>query len=84
MLFTWLIIVAQGSSLLQLRTILKTSWVSMVLLEFHGKADLALITHFIPRAILYEVVCILKTNCGYQLTRSIDETSFVVAHVKVC
>ena len=23
----------------------------------------------------------LKTNCGYQLTRSIDETNFVVASV---
>ena len=41
-------------------------------------------TRVIPRAILNEVVCILKTNCSYRLTRSIvDETSFVVANVKV-
>ena len=45
---------------------------------------LSYLDRVIPRAILYEVVCILKTNCGYQLTRSIDETSFVVANVKVC
>ena len=42
MWFTWLTIVSQGSSLLRLRRILKTSWVSIVLLQLHCKADLAL------------------------------------------
>ena len=43
MWLTWATTVSQGSSLLQLRNILKTSCVSIVLLQFHGKADLALI-----------------------------------------